>query len=531
MFNRLRSASPVVFALGFALLWGIPSLLYPFGHDQGMDAYIADLVMRGALLYEDVYHVKPPGTLFIYMLSETLFDFPAGYEMVAIRLLDILWQAATAFFIYKISLHIFKHPHQSVFAAVTFIILYYVKDFWHSTNTDGFLNLPIAIAIFTLLNGEKRSTSINSLFVGFWIGIAFLIKYPIGIMLAVCGTLYLFGLKRKSWVAVLFRICLLAVGFIFPIAGFFVYLNYSGTLDGFLDFQSNYFSSYNGGFGSQWDNLRLLYWQFIAWVVVTGIGASSFILLVLRPIHLIMQARGDAQGYSMTQLLPLIWLLGSLVHLGVQNKFYDYHSYPIIAPLSLLISQELVYLFSNRSQKLKQVVTVFGLCSLIIVSLLTDGNRFSLLGRVLFTPATIKDVYVTDDLFVARGYSARGMLESAAWLEVNTQPQDQVLVWAFEPSIYYLSERDSSSRIVYNFPLIGKLARPVLLETFYQDLRDNPPAAILVAVDDAIPHVTGTNNDSFEELQTMPELASLLESGYEFIRQIDHYLIYDKIDG
>jgi hypothetical protein len=65
----------------------------------------------------------------------------------------------------------------------------------------------------------------------------------------------------------------------------------------------------------------------------------------------------------------------------------------------------------------------------------------------------------------------------AAYLQAHTQPGEQIYVWASEPEIYLLAQRQAGSRYIYIYPidLIPGAADQVL-----HDLRQHSPAALVL---------------------------------------------------
>lgn len=531
MLTRLRSATALLFVLGFALLWGLPSLLYPFGHDQGEDAYVGFMMSQGATIYEDVYHVKPPGIPIIHILSQSWFVMPDGLEMMSIRLLDLFWQALTAFFIYQIGRRLFGSPQKAIIPALLFVLMYYARDFWDTANSDGFLNLPVTAAFMLVLIGEQRNRPMLPWFVGLLMGIAFLIKYPIGIMLAVISTIFLMGWREHRFIWLVVRFVWLFIGFVIPVGLFYLYLDFSGTLDSFFDFQFNYFTQYNANFASGGEQFAFAIQQFLTWARQDWLAWGVLGAIMLLSLMLVVKSRQGETRFGLAELFPLLWLIGSMAHLIFQNKYYDYHTHPILPPLALLIAQILYYLFENRPLKVRQLGAVTAVCVAVVLAVLNQPDRISLLGVNVLGGRTAEEIYLMSELFPKGGYTSAGLVKTAQAVEVRSSADDYVLVWAFEPGIYYLSGRETSTRFVYNFPLMGQLVRPQLLHLFYLDLDDKPPSMIIVGVDDAIPHVSGTEEDSLQALQNLTHLQDMLDNGYMLVGQIDHYLIYDRIDG
>ena len=83
------------------------------------------------------------------------------------------------------------------------------------------------------------------------------------------------------------------------------------------------------------------------------------------------------------------------------------------------------------------------------------------------------------------------MREVARWLRANTAPDDRVLVWGGQASIYFRSGRRPASRFVTNvplrFPWSAKRARDILR----REIESTPPAAIIVSRKDRVPAIFG----------------------------------------
>src|SRR5471032_2167823 len=77
---------------GLAALWGLSSLWLPFGWDQGLFGYVADVIRRGGMPYRDVWEIKGPLVLYLYSAAQTLF----GAHMWSVRVLDLLALAASS---------------------------------------------------------------------------------------------------------------------------------------------------------------------------------------------------------------------------------------------------------------------------------------------------------------------------------------------------------------------------------------------------------------------------------------------------
>ncbi len=100
--NKSRIWMQIAIIVLAVVVFGGPTLMYPFGRDQGEYAWIAASALQGKVIYTDVFNVKPPLTHVIHEAAILLF----GHHMVSIRILDMLWQGATAILIFKIAKNI-----------------------------------------------------------------------------------------------------------------------------------------------------------------------------------------------------------------------------------------------------------------------------------------------------------------------------------------------------------------------------------------------------------------------------------------
>jgi hypothetical protein len=158
------------------------------------------------------------------------------------------------------------------------------------------------------------------------------------------------------------------------------------------------------------------------------------------------------------------------------------------------------------------------------------GERYRPLTQVLGGEMSLRDYY-QQDTFGAYGwpvFSSRANLEVADYLFTHSQPDDELFIWAFEPAIYYLSQRQSASRFIYNFPLYGRFAWPEFRETVVAELTADPPQVILVANGDAQPWLTGTDIDSAGALAEFAELNRIVTEQYRLDTTIAQFSVYQR---
>jgi hypothetical protein len=115
-------------------------------------------------------------------------------------------------------------------------------------------------------------------------------------------------------------------------------------------------------------------------------------------------------------------------------------------------------------------------------------------------------------------------------LEVRsrTRSADPIFVWGFEPAIYWFSERAPATRFIYDVPQRSEWQKDYARRELMHDLKRNTPALIIVQHNDVFPSVTGHALDSHDELPGFPELAGFIEGGYQFVKRVEDFDLYER---
>jgi len=509
-YGRLRS--PFV-AIVFVLLLGSSSLLYPFGRDQAEYATIAVEIGKGKIAYSDVFNVKPPLTHILHAAALRLF----GHSMLAIRLFDLVWQGLTASLLAILVERMLKSRSLAMLAALLHAAWYYSSGYWNTAQTDGFLTLPVLLSLLAYSSYQRRPRAWLLAASGSALGIATLFKYPIGIMLP----LLLLALRhgpgdRRTQAGVLLS------GFVLPIAMCLAVLAAQGALDDFLYIQATYIPAYNVDLGEA---------PYLGSVV-----AGLLKYLMRRPVVTVSLLccfgfealrRGSRLVYG---ALFSSWWLSAFFHLVAQNKFYSYHGLPLLAAGAATAA------WCVGAAKVHTPLRVWGRRILLLalavslaVAALLAGPSINQMFGVASGRLQLGDVYAQYGTYGRGDYSVRADLEVAAYLQSHTSPSDTVFIWGFEPGVYFLAERSPATRFLYNFPLYGRFGWDQFRDQVITELSLTRPKYIVVVQDDAIPWVTGTEEDSRRALQSFPQLLDLIARHYRFEATLEHFHLYRRV--
>ena len=116
------------------------------------------------------------------------------------------------------------------------------------------------------------------------------------------------------------------------------------------------------------------------------------------------------------------------------------------------------------------------------------------------------------------------------YINKNSAPTDSILVWSFEPLIYFLAKRNAPTRFLFNSPLIAEFnaKKNQWRRELINDLTATPPQYIIVSNNDFLTNhiMTNTNQDSATLLKDFSEMYFFLEQFYTLDKKIGNYLIY-----
>ncbi len=515
----LVAVGSLVFIAAGALLLS-PLLTYPFGRDQGVFACVADVIARGGVPYRDAWEMKPPGVFYLFSLSFAVF----GRSMLSPRLLDLLWTLATAAAIWTLGRRLLS-PWTAVAGSFLFLIRYVAgHSFWNTTQCEGFALLPLTLAAITLLAAERRRSFWLACVCGALIALAALLKFTIAVFL-VLPFLALLGSRGEAWRVRSARAVGYLLGFTLPLGLVVGLLWHANALNDMFEILFVWNAEY-ATLQSPSSDTAYEVWRFL-------IGAPHVLLF---PIGLLALAGAADLGLRREAgrarwLLPA-WALAMIASVWIQDKYYTYHWLPAIPPLALLAGQGLrtLWFVLRRAAAPRAAAALY--CIALIAVCAALGSAY---WRSLKHPVRYAVGRMSPDAFV-RGFERRGLggfslrasQEVAQLIRDHTPPDQPTFVWGFEPLIYYLADRPPASRFIYAVPLVTEWSPPEWRQELVRELRENSPPCIVVARDDAMPWMTGRNDDSAAQLLHYPELLQFLRENYRPDRRIGQFGLWKR---
>lgn len=495
-------------ALVIVAIASLPYVLDPPARDQGVFAVIGWRWLSGDCPYlmAGVEH-KGPLPFAAYALAFRLF----GLDMSAARLGAWIAGLVTAFLLVAVTRRVMADAEETsapsarrsvrrwneglpALAGVLYLAVIGhggLSDWWSGAQAEAFME-PFAVGavLLALAAGPGRW---NALAAGALLGLATLGK-PTALLLAPLIGLAL-ARRRPRWIE-------LAGGVLLPWALAFGYFGCRGAAGALAD---NVFAA-NLDYGGQ--GLRQLPRMLHAFIVSHGVVIPRLLVVPAAAGALALVRRPG--GWLAPAWLAVAWL-----EVLVQGRMFGYHFVPVAAPLLALAVAGVRPLLDGLRPISRVAGAIAGLCLILAVARLPWGETTFRWRHAAGA--------IDPETFLAHFAAApstdidpRQTAAAAAWASGRLAPNEPLLVWGFEPTVCFLARRRPASRYLYDYFLTspdvaaGRQARD--RQRFLDDLRQNPPGAVMVIHDDTNPI---ERVDSARQLAGWPALAGWLQAGYE----------------
>ncbi len=452
----LPAAFWLAIATAITLLLHLPFLNLPMISDEGGYAYTAQRWMDGrGHLYHDIWISRPQG---IFVIYAAIFD-TLGSGAIALRVGALIAAVATMLVVWRFAT-LLAGPRVAAMSALIFAVLCgspAIEGF--TANAEVFMALPAALCALLLLMATRRGwTWWLLLAAGAMAGIATIVKpaavtmLPMGVVFAwLCAApAYGKASRRASW---------FVAGFALALAPALIH-GYLVGWDAFefavITYRMNHQSTAaNGLYRHAAGILTMLYraWPVILLVAVP-IGFERWIngerrlgsfdwfgrlaeanrvgIVASPPRRLAAIERGEAH------LLLRLWMVACLAGIAMGGDWWVHYLIQIVAPLSIVVA-----------------------CKLARVERLLGGaGQFALylsIGFLLLVPYRVAaagdDATISRIIFHHAGYGDQEAV--AKYLRDKTPPETRIYAAFNEAALYYLADRPSSYRYLFDQELIA----------------------------------------------------------------------------
>jgi len=517
--------------IGLVLLRALPSLRFPLGRDEATYCLIGQGLLRGQLLYRDLWDNKPPGVFYIYAVIVKIF----GPVMWSIGIVDILWLLAISACIFYFARRYLGAPAAAI--AIVFNALWHCSwGYIHAAQPENFLTLFVFLAYFLLMSAKARNWTGNFA-AGLLCGAAFWVKYNAAPFFPVLTFLPYLDLSRfderprrvrltipwRKWAE---RTLVVVVGFLLTVAVVLIYFWGAGAWPALKEVQFEVLPRYASTFLTRIPHynlwaIELTYVHLGPWTEA-AFGAALLIAWWRRQLRVIAPV--------------LAMAIAGYVSTASQARFSSYcfeTAYPFFAMLwgyvIVKLCEGFMYLrnsFARRGWRLAGVLLWLVAAQVVYYPLpdyaVSIGEEYGCLREWARDPHRSYAEY----LFPHSLEKLHDQLAIIDYLGKNSAPADGVFVWGTAPLINFLAQRPNPSRFVSDFALISPWGPARWRQDLIGELDRNPPRFIVVARHDSIPGVTFTWDDSEQCLKKYPGLATFIAGRYESIKNLYDFEVF-----
>jgi dolichyl-phosphate-mannose-protein mannosyltransferase len=513
-------------------LCAIQILTFSFGRDQSIYALVGEGLLHGKMPYRDLWDFKPPGIFFVYALARGLF----GRGMVAIRVLEVAGMVASVFGFMRLAETFCGRRRAGLIGGAVAALIQAELEFWHTAQPEvfgGYLTLAALLLATSAPHPRRRVWA--WLGTGLLFGLAFLFKPPLGGGAFVCGA-YLAKREQQrtdSTPRALLTMGIVGASAVLPILLCAAWFWLRGAWPALRWTLAEFTPGYTAlGWQNRQAASMLYYALEEAFFKFSALAAAGVIAMAaITPLH-----GREREGTFLVLGIIAIQLAG----VAMQGKFFPYHYTASLQLIAFLAGLGLYKLWRRcvagagggfggalAFMSFVVVVTTMRTASRDLPQDYSERAMMRLRYAFRRAPYKTRDAIDRDLSYVA-DFNLAADRDVALEVRSRTRSTDPIFVWGFEPAIYWFSERPPSSRFIYDVPQRSEWQKDYARRELLADLHRNVPALIIVQHNDVFPSVTGHVLDSHDELPGFPELYGFIESGYQFVKRIEDFDIYER---
>jgi 4-amino-4-deoxy-L-arabinose transferase-like glycosyltransferase len=581
--SKSHSRRRTVFKV-FAAIVGITFLLRIFyaGHlyqDDGLWFAAAEELLRGKVLYRDIYFDKPPAIALLYAALFKLF----GAHILTIRLFTIAYSIAVSATLYVFGRRLYGE-RIGLLAAAMFAVFSTIFTTGHvqGLNTDLLMTLPYTAGAYWLLRSRddvfgrsvtRRQRMAFAMAGGAALGLAMQVN-PKGAFGLVFFALFLLLEKTKEQrraAAQRLRVWLFAlVGFVVGTLPFVIYLAATHAL------------SFYWRYVWDWGTRYARYYS-PAQVIVTAVGQTAYyfllnntllVALVFVAVTTYKRARraatvavemaptavSTADAEFRADVALLLWFAVSFAAMSVGGRFFGHYFLQVLPALCLIGGRGLAGILAalagrapdvRRRRRVWLALLVLGFAVTVVrfhtrtVQLAVgwlhgaqSGDEHNWFHRRLKNEerqvaATVKNLPPE----AAEQLGLEALRRGGPRQRPPAGPSDYLFVWGYRPEIYYWSGLLPASKYLSTQPLTGVPADVHYFDHDYHAVLDERDTAAarqeltqeLTAVyPEYIVDELGFFNDDLA-MARYTEFAELL-SRYKYLGSVERFLVYRRRD-
>lgn len=507
----------------------IQILTFSFGRDQTIYSLVGEGVLHGKMPYRDLWDFKPPGIFFVFALAQGMF----GRGMVAIRVLEVIGMLASVFGFMRLADTFFERPRAGLIGGAVAALLQAELEFWHTAQPEVFGGyLTLAALVLATAPPHQRRRGWVWFGTGVLFGLAFLFKPPLGGGAFVVGA-YLAKREQQrtdSTKGALFAMAAIGVSAALPIVLCGLWFWARGAWPALHWTLAEFTPGYTALGWKDRQAAGMLYYALEeAFFKFSALAAAGVIAMAaISPLH-----SREREGTFLVLGIIAIQIAG----VAMQGKFFPYHYAASLQLIGFLSGLGLYKLWRRCMNGGFGGVLAWMSFVAIAISMRTASRdlpqdyseraliRLKYAFRI--APYTSREA-VDRDLSWVADFNLAADRDVGIEVRSRTRSSDTIFVWGFEPSIYWFAERAPATRFIYDVPQRSEWQKDYARRELMRDLIHNRPAIVIVQHNDVFPSVTGHLFDSHDELPGFPELNAFIDDGYEFVKRIEDFDLYQR---
>ncbi|MCH7541174.1 glycosyltransferase family 39 protein [Patescibacteria group bacterium] len=455
----------LIVLLFLTFLARLPSLFEPLWYgDEAIYLTIGQKILRGSVMYADIFDHKTPGIYYLTSLAIGIF----GPTVWSIKFLLTIWVLATVTTLYFLGRRLFNE-RVALIASVVFSILTSLTIIEGNIfNSEILMILPIMLGIFV---GFRQKYFLAGIF----FSLAVLLKVP-AIFDFWAFFIFVALMLQKNTISLTFKnLFILVAGLSVPILVTIIYFLSTGTLGDYFQSAFLYNVSYTS-YGNQF-------------LIENGLLLVKAVPIILVIIYFFVRIRNQLQSQGDKRVnnheFLIIWLVLSFYGAVFTGRAYEHY---LIQPLPVF---SLIVAASIFDRKFTRV----GLVSILAVLILTfilhfrpwfNQTYYTNFVRFATNQITFDQYTASFDPVAPRNYALASFLTGCEkydsdneCVKTRTDTKDKLYIFANHPAIYFLSGLDPASRFVTFFHIDGN---ELWKEETIRELADSKPKYILVEV-------------------------------------------------
>lgn len=430
---------------------------YP-SRDSGAFLYIAQSILDGKIPYREAWDNKPPAVFYIDALGLLL----GGGTILGVWFLELLSLCISVLLCVKILDRAFG-LNSAFFGSVTLLAGVMLLFTVGGTNIQEEYSIPLKFAaLWLFLCCENDGYySRKGFFLGVTGALALLLRQNlIGVHVGIAVYLLITRGYHCQVRRLLSELFWIAFGGSIVIAIVAIYFIQQSAFDDLLDAAFLYNMHYIAvPIQSQFDSSIAGFNE----LARSGIGIIA-VASWLAGLAFLMTSQQLCREAKRLLSLAIVTFPIEVLLAGLSGRGYGhyYHAWlPVIAMLAGFFA------YSVLVGETDQVRRKF--------NIRTATWQLALAFGMAMMPA-----YATIAGALPLGRPATAVAHTAGYVREYTQPDDYVLVWGFEPSINFVSQRRSPTKFIHQYPLLTRgYVTSEMLNEFINEIEANPPSLII----------------------------------------------------